>query len=80
MKRLDTVFYGVGAATVRARVETLHRDGTVTVGAQFFVDAEGKDVPGYLGYRFSRVERSDLRPSYHPDVVSRRSEPAKATS
>ncbi len=44
MKKGDTVFYTNSASTFRARVKTMHRDGTVTVVALCQV-RDGKDVP-----------------------------------
>nr|DAH84814.1 MAG TPA: hypothetical protein [Caudoviricetes sp.] len=49
MKKGDTVFYETKAAAVRARVTTVHRDGSVSVRALFF-QRDGKDIPGYLGF------------------------------
>lgn len=37
--------------TIRASVETVHRDGTLTVRALFH-HADGADVPGYLGFTY----------------------------
>lgn len=51
MKNGETVFYSTGRAMVRARVETVHRDATVSVKALFYVDDKGNDVPGYLGFK-----------------------------
>lgn len=59
MSKGDTVFYTTGGATVRARVETVHRDGTATVQALFYF-REGKDAPGYLGFKY-RMDANDLR-------------------
>lgn len=46
------------AITVNAIVRRAHRDGTATVEAQFFV-RDGKEQPGYLGYRY-RLYAGDL--------------------
>lgn len=59
MQKGDTVFYSTGSADVRAKVVTLHRDGSVTVLAQFYVRG-GRDVPGYLGFKY-RLDAADLR-------------------
>lgn len=49
----QTVFYTPWGESVaiRARVETVHRDGTLTVLALFH-HAEGSDVPVYLGFKY----------------------------
>lgn len=52
-------------AAYRYRVETCHRDGTYTVQALFAVDAQGKDVPGFLGYPY-RVSGNTLAPIREP--------------
>lgn len=59
MAKGETVFYSNDNVTVRARVKTMHRDGSVTVEALFF-HCDGKDVPGYLGYCY-RVDAGALR-------------------
>lgn len=57
----DTVFYTTNSATVRASVQTIHRDDSVTVEAKFFHDPlTGKDLPGYLGFKL-RLNAEDLR-------------------
>lgn len=61
MKKGDSVLYSTGNSDVRARVETMHRDGSVTVKALFYV-SDGKDVPGYLGFKY-RMDAGDLHPS-----------------
>lgn len=48
-------------ARTRYVVLQRHRDGTVTVKAMFFLDEEGKDRPGYLGYKY-RVDADSLVP------------------
>lgn len=59
----QTVFYSPWgrAVTIRARIETVHRDGTLTVRALFH-HAEGADVPGYLGFKY-RLGPETLRRS-----------------
>ena len=42
--------YGTAQAS-RARVDTVHRDGTFTVVALFY-QRKGEDVPGYLGCKY----------------------------
>lgn len=51
-KKRDTVTYGPVGCAVRGYVDIVHRDGSVTVKAMFHVDANGKDLPGYLGFRY----------------------------
>lgn len=46
--------------TVQAHIHRCHRDGSYTVEARHFLDAAGKIVPCYLGYRY-RLHASDLR-------------------
>lgn len=48
-------------ASVRYRVERVHRDGTYTVRAIFALDEQGRDLPCYLGYKY-RVGASVLTP------------------
>lgn len=60
-KRHDTVCYGTGDSKVRAMVTRVHRDGSVTVQARFFVRPDGTDLPGFLGYKY-RMDAGDLRP------------------
>lgn len=62
MQKGDTVFYSTGSADVRARVERLHRDDSVTVTALFYVGSDGEDVPGYLGFKY-RMWADDVRPA-----------------
>lgn len=65
-RKHDTVFYQPGqrkgGTTVRARVATVHRDGSYTITALFYVRADGSDVPGYLGFNY-RVDARMLRVS-----------------
>ncbi|GAA5544238.1 MULTISPECIES: hypothetical protein [Hyphomicrobiales] len=51
MQKGSGVLYNTGSADVRARIETMHRDGSVTVRALFY-HRDGKDVPGYLGFKY----------------------------
>lgn len=60
MRKGDTVFYNTGSADVRARIERRHRDDSVTVTAMFYVGSDGKDVPGYLGFKY-RMSADDVR-------------------
>lgn len=60
LTRGQTVFYNVRSNVFRARVETIHRDGDVTVQAQFIVDQTGKDTGTYFGVKV-RLPRRDLR-------------------
>jgi len=70
MTKGDTAFYKTHGNTVRCRVERMHRDGTATVTALFFVsfaDPESNrggytDAPGYLGIK-ARMDASGLRAS-----------------
>jgi len=56
----DTVFYRSAAGViVRASIATMHRDGSVSVAAQFYVDDAHADLPGYLGFKF-RLASDDL--------------------
>jgi hypothetical protein len=48
-KKGETVFYTNGAGTFRAVVQSVHRDGSVTVKVMFPVSADGKDIPAYQG-------------------------------
>lgn len=59
-KKRDAVFYSTGAATIRARVETVHRDGSISVRALFYLNDHGADVPGYLGFLY-RMHPADLQ-------------------
>lgn len=59
----DCVFYSAGSDTVRARVECRHRDGSLTIGALFFVDEHGADRPPYLGYKYRQIDAALLRRS-----------------
>lgn len=64
MKRGDHITYSpgqTGKVRVRGIVRRIHRDGTVTVEARFFLDPDGKDVPGYLGYTY-RMDPEHLKP------------------
>jgi hypothetical protein len=47
---------------VRAKVRRLHRDGSVTVEAQWCLDDNGNDDTraGFLGYKY-RIDPSHLR-------------------
>ncbi len=49
IKRGEAVFYRARGGVVRATVKTLHKDGSVSVRAHFFVDEDGKDKLGHLG-------------------------------
>lgn len=51
MKKGEALIYSTGSSEVRARVETAHRDGSITVRAMFYQN-NGKDVPGYLGFKY----------------------------
>lgn len=53
-RKHETVYYNPGKSrdAVRARVSTVHRDGTYTITALFYVRADGSDVTGYLGYKY----------------------------
>lgn len=59
MKKGSTVFYSSGDDTYRARVETMHADGTVTI-TSLFRQKDGKDAPGYIGFKY-RVDSAELR-------------------
>jgi ribosomal protein L35AE/L33A len=63
MKKGDEVFYTTQTgAVIRARVERVHRDGSITVRA-LFEQRDGKDVvPGHLGYRY-RMSSDGVRAS-----------------
>lgn len=61
LRKSDAVTYPVRGSAIRARVTRVHRDGTVTVEAQFYLDANGKEVPGYLGFKY-RVPADMLAP------------------
>jgi len=37
---------------IRSRVETVHRDGSYSIIALFYLDANGEDRAGYLGFRY----------------------------
>lgn len=63
-KKGDQLTYNTGSADIRARVETAHRDGSVTVTALFYQD-KGKDVPGYLGFKY-RLWPNDLQVGAKP--------------
>lgn len=58
MTKGDAVTYKVPSGTIRAIVDTMHKDGSVTVRAMFFTEG-GKDAPGHLGFKV-RLEKSDL--------------------
>ena len=63
LKRGDHITYSpgqTGKVRVRGMVRRLHRDGSVTVEARFFLDPDGKDVPGYLGYEY-RMDPDHLK-------------------
>lgn len=61
----STVFYTPGNANdgvnVRARVLVVHNDGSYTIKALFYVNADGSDKFGYLGYTYRRVTGAKLR-------------------
>ena len=46
-------------AIVRAVVKTIHRDDSVSVLSQFYVDGDHEDRPGYLGFTF-RMNAEEL--------------------
>jgi hypothetical protein len=68
MTKGDMVFYSTNAGMFRGRVETMHRDGSVSVLVQHrLVLADPEDNvggyhvrPGYFGFRV-RLDSSDLR-------------------
>lgn len=51
MKKGTMVKYRAGEKEVLAIVRTAHRDGSCTVEARYFLEG-GKQVGGYLGYRY----------------------------
>lgn len=56
----DDVFYRSNSSDiVRAAVKTIHRDGSVSVLAKFYIDSDHKDRAGYLGFTF-RLNEEDL--------------------
>jgi hypothetical protein len=59
IKRGEAVFYRARGGVVRATVKTLHKDGSVSVRAHFFVDEDGKDMLGHLGVTY-RVDPEKL--------------------
>lgn len=44
---------------VKAIVDTVHRDGTVTVTARHVVDEDGEPEGGFLGYQY-RIDAGEL--------------------
>ena len=56
----EMVKYPNGEYMVRAIVRTCHQDGTRTVEAQHLIDANGKTVGPYIGYKF-RLPSTILR-------------------
>ncbi|TPM39615.1 hypothetical protein [Mesorhizobium sp. B2-3-4] len=52
LKKGDTVFYRTNGCVFRARVERLHRDGTVTIETLFSVGEDGADLHGFYGYKY----------------------------
>lgn len=58
-KKGQTVFYNTRGACYRARVERVHRDGTVSILALFQRGIE-RDLGGYLGFKY-RMDARDLR-------------------
>jgi hypothetical protein len=65
MKRGTKVTYRLWhtpAGHVEAVVRRLHRDGSATVEARFFVDPDGRRSGCYLGYRY-RVDTGLLAAS-----------------
>jgi hypothetical protein len=62
MKKGDTVYYTQDSGyRYRARVVTVHRDGTLTVSPQFVLRPDNTDAPGYLGDMKFRVDPVHLR-------------------
>lgn len=54
------VFYRAFAGhRIRARIRTCHKDGSFTIEAMFALDDNGKDIPGYLGYKY-RIAASKI--------------------
>lgn len=67
MKKGDSVTYDANGGLVRARVLCAHRDGTCSIEAMFFLDANGLDRPGYLGDKFRTAARL-LTPLTYPAI------------
>jgi hypothetical protein len=66
MKKGDPVAYETaGGYTVQARVERVHRDGSVTVESCFFYRNGRTRQSGYLGYKY-RMDQLDVRPWIEP--------------
>lgn len=65
MRKGDNVLYNTGSSDVRARIERMHRDGSVTVRALFYQNANGEDVPGYLGFKY-RMWPDDPQIGFRP--------------
>lgn len=42
------------------RVQTAHRDGSVTVKALFHLNPDGTDKSGYLGYVYRNIKIANL--------------------
>lgn len=60
LSRGDLVTYRAhSGSAVEAIVRTLHRNGDCTVESRFFLNADGEQIPGYLGYD-CRVPASEL--------------------
>lgn len=51
-RKRNHVVYSTGSSDVRANVVTVHKDGSLTVKAHFYIDKEGNDIPGYLGFKY----------------------------
>jgi hypothetical protein len=49
MRKDDFCYYRTVSGKVKAKIKTLHADGSVTVEAMFFLRRDGSEVPGYLG-------------------------------
>lgn len=60
LNRGDMVTYGTRTQRVSAKVIRLHRDGSATVMARFFIDANGKQDGPFLGFSY-RLDQDDLK-------------------
>jgi hypothetical protein len=60
IKRGKRVRYSTGTSDVHARIEVVHRCGDVTVEPTFYLDANGREVPGFIGGRV-RLCAGDFR-------------------
>lgn len=47
--------WGTGSE-ISAIIKCMHRDGTVTVEAQHFLNADGEITGAYLGYRYRMAQ------------------------